>query len=276
MNMLSGLGIWIWQLAACERGRIDAIAEKAKRCGVSWVAIKAGESRSNGQVTRERVEVLRAAGIECAAWWYSVPTTVSAQIALARDLVHEQGVRHLICDAEFEWETSHDAHDKLVSHDWRTEARTFAARLRDAVGPDVYLADAPWSIVKAHPIWPWNEFGAVLDARMDQCYWRLARQPFAQFAARADAAWSALAGGPPRCPIGCMVDYHGTDHAPLHELDEFLDHYALAPAHSLWSWQHLSAAEWAVLEQRAAHSREPVSAGLCAVMKYTLGPESQT
>ena len=254
MTSLSGLGIWIWQLAACEHGKVADIVAKAKRCGVTWVAVKAGESRSNGQVTRKLVDAFRAEGIECAAWWYSLPSTTYAQIALVRDLVNNQGVRHLICDAEIEWESQHDADGNVVAHDWRATARDFASKLRQAVGPDTYLADAPWPIVSAHPGWPWKEFGAVLDARMDQCYWMLAKQPFGHFAARADSNWGALADGPPRCPIGCMVDYAGREHAPVADLDDFLEHYAAAPARSLWSWQHLSPAEWETLERRAAAS----------------------
>jgi hypothetical protein len=56
---LSGLGIWIWQLALCERGDPAAIAAKAKRSGVSWVTVKSGDSRPNGQVTPQFVDALR-------------------------------------------------------------------------------------------------------------------------------------------------------------------------------------------------------------------------
>lgn len=244
---LTGLGIWIWELAKCEGGDLDKIAQRCLSAGVFWVAIKAGGSSSNGQVTRARVEQLRAAGIEVAAWWYSVPGREEAigQYALLRDLVNVHGVHHLVMDAEIEWEQHGDR---------RLEALGFAQGLRRIIGPETYLADAPWPIVNAHPTFPWTEFGSIVDARMDQLYWPLSQTPFLAFAERADRQWANRHDV--RCPIGCMVDYSGTRHAPIADLTAFLDRYRDAPARSLWSWQHISADEWAVLEERRPEMAE--------------------
>src|SRR5438128_1152461 len=108
---LSGLGVWIWELARCEGGDPAAIARKAIRCGVSWVTVKSGDARPTGQVTPALVNELRAGGIECAAWFYSVPgaAETAAQLALVRHLVDVCGVRDIFIDAEIEWESRLDA-----------------------------------------------------------------------------------------------------------------------------------------------------------------------
>src|SRR5258706_11359296 len=82
MTRLSGLGIWISEWDRCEGGDLSAIVRKATASGVSWVAIKAGESRSNGQVTRARGDALRGSGVECAPWGASPPADGAGGIAL--------------------------------------------------------------------------------------------------------------------------------------------------------------------------------------------------
>ena len=240
MMPLEGLGLWIWELAKCENGDVGAIAAKAKSCGVSWVAIKAGEEHANGQVTRARVDALRAAGIECAAWWYSCPRTTAGELALLRDLVTHQGIVHLIQDAEIEWESVPGANGKRVPHDFRAQAKAYAKQMRDTIGPDVFLADAPWARPKSHGgSFPYAEFGAVTNARFPQFYWELAEvagMPFEDFLAAADAQWAALPPITGVCPVGCAVDQHGVRHAPVAELGAFLDRYAARRATSLWSW----------------------------------------
>src|SRR5262249_51265018 len=161
-----GLGIWISEWNRCEGGDLRAIAAKAAASGVSWVAIKAGESTSNGQVTRARVEALRASGIECAAWWDSRPANAADEVALLGDLVSNQGVRHLIQHAELEWESVAAATGERVLHDFRMEATAFATEVRSAVGSDVFVADTPWARPKSHRAkFPYAEFGAMTDAR---------------------------------------------------------------------------------------------------------------
>lgn len=246
MQPLQGFGIWIWELNRCDGGDLAAIAARCARTGVQWLAIKAGDSHSNGQVTKARVDTLRAAGIEVAAWFYSVPSTTDAQVQLATDLVHNQGIQHLIIDAEGEWEKP--------GVDWRPKAKDFAAKLRAAVGPDVYIADAPWPIINCHPSWPWAEFGGITNARMDQLYWRLAGVSSARFSERADNLWVHHPQWN-RCPIGCNVDYTGAKHGTVDDLEEFLDHYKDCQALSIWSYQHLNADEWAMLERRHSDSQ---------------------
>lgn len=243
MTPLRGLGIWVWELARCEHGDPSAIAERARRAGASWVAVKAGDSRSNGQVTRALVEGLRAGGVECAAWWYSVPGTGDLQVAQLRELVDRAGVAHFVQDAEIEWETYGDH---------RAEAALLAERIRAAIGDDAYFADAPWPITHAHPTFPFDAFGAIAQARMPQAYYAVAEldggEPAARYLDDGDRAWASSSA--PVCPIVSPVNANGSKHAPVSELAAALDRYAGREACSIWSWQHLTDAEWALLEQR--------------------------
>lgn len=252
MTPLAGLGIWIWELSKCEGGNIAKIIARAKACGVHWVAVKAGEKTPTRQVTPALVAALRAEDIECAAWWYSHPSSVDAELVYLRDLVTRCGVRQLLLDAEEPWERAPADWSKV--RDWRHEAASFAARLRASVGPDVYLADAPWARPRSHGgPFPYAEFGDVMNARHPQFYWELAEaegEPYEHFVATADLQWAERAPGETICPIGSCVDAQGVRHCPVSELDAFLDRYAARPAVSIWSWQHLNATEWALLEQR--------------------------
>jgi hypothetical protein len=258
--------MWIWELGLCERGDLAAITARAKASGVRWIAIKAGEEHANGQVTRARVEAVRAAGIECAAWWYSCPRTTAGELALIADLVKNQGIAHLIQDAEIEWESVPGPDKSRVPHDFRPEAKVFAKQVRDAIGPDVFLADAPWARPRSHGgLFPYAELGSIMNARFPQLYWEVAEvdgMRFADFMAAADQQWGDLNVGVPICPAGSTVDAQGVRHCPVDELNAFLDRYATRQAVSLWSWQHMNNAEWALLAKRAQDEpKAPIAPG---------------
>lgn len=258
-NVPQGLAIWIWELPACERGDPGAIAAKAKASGVSTVFVKAGSTTDNGQVTAALVARLRTDGIDCVPWWYCVPSGLDAQIALLKSLQERAGATGFAMDAEVEWDKP----------DQREIAAQFAQRIRDALGKDAWLADAPWARPVSHKApFPYREFGRVMNCRMPQFYWELAEvagEPQAHFFDAADAEWEETAPGIVVCPALSTVNEDGTKHAPIGELAAALDRYAARPLVSLWSWQHLTAAEWALLEERAAISPPPAANPLAGI-----------
>lgn len=240
---LSGLGIWIWELAHCERGDLGAIIARCAACGVKWLAIKSGDSRSNGQMTRARLDELRDGGLQVAAWWYSVPGTADLQLEQLRALT-QMGVTHFIQDAEIEWERG-------IDH--RPGAGALAARIRAVIGADAYFADAPWPIRRAHPTFPFDQFGAIAQARMPQAYYAVAEldggRPPRKYLDEGDAAWAS--SKVPVCPIVSPVNANGSKHSAVSELAAALDRYVSRPAVSIWSWQHLLPVEWDLLRMRA-------------------------
>jgi hypothetical protein len=240
---MTGLWIWVWELSACERGSVPAILAKAKTSGVAGIILKCGEDGPTPeQVTPELVAEFAAAGVCLAVWWYCRPHAFDAQIAMLK-AVQAMGVTIFVMDAEKEWDVP----------DNRPAAAQFAARLRAELGPDAFLADAPWSRpVKHGGFFPYAGFGTVMDARCPQFYWQFAK-PEAQtpFLADCDLEWQQTAPGQSICPALSPVNIDGTVHAPVSELAAALDRYASRQAVSIWSWQHLTAAEWDLLETRA-------------------------
>jgi hypothetical protein len=243
---MKGLWIWIWELPKCDGGSARAIAARAKRCGVAGVIVKVGEDGPvPEQLSSAFVQELAAGGVACAAWWYCRPRALEAQIAML-EVIRDRGITAFVLDAESEWD----------SPDQRPLAKTFATNLRAALGPDVFLADAPWARpIKHRAPFPYAEFGSVMDARMPQFYWKLAEEggePCDRFLADCDLEWAQTAPGALICPTLSTLNRDGTQHAPVSELAWALDRYAARQAVSLWSYQHLSVAEWAFLEERAA------------------------
>jgi hypothetical protein len=244
MASMTGLWVWVWELHACEGGSVPAILAKANRAGVTGIILKCGEDGPTPeQVTPALVAACAAADVGLAVWWYCRPRAFDAQLAMLR-VVQAMGMTCFVMDAEVEW----DAPDQ------RAVARGFATRLRAALGPSAFLADAPWARpVKHRAPFPYAEFGSVMDARMPQFYWEIAApEPQTTFLADADLEWAQTAPGAVVCPALSPVNYDGTKHAPVAELAAALDRYASRPALSIWSWQHLTPAEWTLLEARAA------------------------
>ena len=257
---LSGLGLWIWRLKACEGGNIPAMCAKAQAAGIKWVAIKAGNDTANGQVTASTANAFRANGIEVAAWWYSRPTTTDQELALLEDLVKNQEIRHVVIDAETEWE-SMSQNGKVASFDWRRRAADFARSIRNVIGSDTFFADAPWFIPRAHPLFPFNEFGSIAQGRFPQAYYGVAEldgnQPQMKYLAEGDLSWASSTV--PVSPIVSPVNEYGTRHAPIEELGWAVDRYAMRPSPSIWSWDSLSEQEWSLLRFKAAANAAPAT-----------------
>ena len=254
MVNLTGLGCFVWQLHMCEDGNIAKIIDRAHKAGFNWLCVHGGEKHLDPQFTSELVSGFEEAEITPALWWYSHPSSVDYEIEYLTDLIAKTGVQHLVMDAEEPWER--EPTDWKVTRNWKAEALQFATKLRAAVGPDVYLADAPWARPKSHGSpFPYNEFGSVMNARMPQFYWELAEkhgESYTHFVSTADLEWAQTGlPGTPICPIGSCVDEFGQMHCPVSELNEFLDRYQNRQACSIWSWQHLNSAEWELLYRRA-------------------------
>jgi hypothetical protein len=243
--LISGFWLWVWEISACEGGSIPAIIAKAKGAGVSGLIVKCGEDGPGvEQVTPALVRDCAAAGMRLAVWWYCRPRATQDQIAML-NAVAALGVTIFVMDAEKEWDTP----------DQRPLARAFAVSIRAALGSDAILIDAPWSRPKKHGgSFPYDEFGLVMGARSPQFYWELAEvagESEGYFLDDCDAEWAETDTIRPICPALCAVNQDGTVHAPVSELAAALDRYAGRPFVTLWSFQHLNSAEWALLEQRA-------------------------
>jgi hypothetical protein len=257
---LTGLGVWVWKLDHCFGGNIPAMVAQAQRAGVSWVAIKAADGGTRlSQFKEDVVNAFRANGIEVAAWWYSRPKSATEELIMLHQIL-SMGVQHFIMDAELEWESEMVIRSTkdgtsvamTIVHDWRSEAAKMAAGIRKIIGPEMFFADAPWWITRAHRMFPFNEFGAICNARMPQAYYAMAEEggeSASKYLADGDLLWAA--SGVPVYPILSPVNGDATRHASLVEFDTALDRYVGRGATSIWSWDSMSRSEWSVLEKRA-------------------------
>lgn len=253
----TGLGMFIWEWNQCEGGDIDAIIAKAKRCGISWVAV------SFSDVLPNRVIALHSAGLYVAAWSYCVPGVTETHAWI----MHACGCRSLNVDAilpdcEIEWETCKDADGNVHPSDRRPEAKIFAQQLREALdnvsgtGEPCFIGNCgAWQWPDRHPIYPDHAFGSFWDAGMPERYWTMfsSTEPAAVALKESSLEWgNKMNAGAYKTliPIGSAFDGSAQGGQPLRADDvaNFLD---LQETCALWSWQHVPSIIWALLEQRA-------------------------
>lgn len=254
-----GLGFWLWQMANAERGDYGAILDKCQKCGISWLAIKAGEGSArpyaqwSNFVLNGWLHKFLGAGISIFPWWYSRPGTWTQEVQLAQRLIGD-GSSGLIVDAEAEWQGN------------QTEAGGFATALRNTLGPSVYIAHAPFDYPKFHQNFPYAQFDGAFNAVHPQMYWTEHGVDVGTVMTQVDAEWKALLAAENLtinfCPIG--VTYGKSPAQPrvpgtfrADDLAKFLDHYqsinspTLMPAVSLYSWDAADPSAWDLLEERA-------------------------
>jgi hypothetical protein len=254
MNAPSGLGIFIWQWAACEGGDINAIIAKAKRCGISWLAIHMTKD------CLQNVEALKVAGFYVAGWSYCVPgvsetaTWIANAVACRRPGPDQLDA--ILPDCEIEWESRKTPDGSVVPSDRRPEAKLFADQLRAALGDDCFIGNCgAWQWPDRHPIYPDHAFGSFWDAGMPERYWTMfsTTEPAKAALDESEKEWADtmnVGAYKALIPIGSAFDGSAQGGQPLRPADVtgFLDRQETC---ALWSWQHLPTTIWALLEQRA-------------------------
>ena len=290
MTAPQGLGIFIWQLAACESSlpydptnpngpnglngpKIQSIISKCKRCNISWLALHMDD------ITTALVSVLHAAGLYVATWKYCVPnapgavngTGASETDSFIRHamLCRESGCDAILPDCEIEWETLPAPGSGRVPGDRRAEAATFANQLRAAL-KSCTNGDCPigncgaWQWPDRHPLYPDHAFGTVFDFGAPERYWTMfsPSEPAVAALDESEKEWAEPVNANAYhsiIPIGSAFDGAAQGGQPLRPQDvtEFLDRVDRGQGTTtpgtcaLWSWQHVPPAIWALLEARA-------------------------
>lgn len=228
-----GLGIWI----AFPKMIGDPYETVARLCeiGAHWVAPRGADgSREIHDWTPEHTAVCREYDIDVYRWTFSRPEQIDGEVQLAMKWRGEGDAGYII-DAEMPW-----AHKKAL-------ASIYGRKLREAVGTDYFVADAPWAYVHYHPEYPWMEFDAFVDAHMPQYYWTEIGVSMTRCCDTADMSWDRKghqAFARPIYPIG--VTYGKEELVALgaapcpssiktSDVGAFIDRYSDRQAYSLYS-----------------------------------------
>ena len=245
---LKGKGIWIWKTTNCESGDLDVIVARAKSAGFTHVVLKIADGDDAYQIWERRdtalelIPKLRQAGLDVWGWnyIYGDPPARDAgkqkyweleavgNVKRIKQLI-PAGLQGFVIDAEREYETILDRHNK---------AAAYMKIMRDNL-PDLPLALAAWKFPSVHRGFAWNSFRARIDLDMPQVYWIGAHNSVAQLD-RSSQEFSALAPKLTFIPIGPTFFEH--DWRPTaQDLVDFIKRCAALgfPGANFWAWDHL-------------------------------------
>jgi hypothetical protein len=154
--------MWIWVLAATDRGNVKAIIAGAKQLGLRTLFIKSSDGTSMwSQFNPTVVSALHKAHMYACAWQYVYGQSPVAEARAGAAAVRD-GADCLVIDAEVQYQGKY------------VQAQQYLGALRKLVGTriPVALAGFPW--IDYHPSFPYSVFlgpgGAQYNA--PQMYWR--------------------------------------------------------------------------------------------------------
>lgn len=241
MALITGKGMYIWQVKACEGGSIPKIVAEAKKAGLSHVLVKACDGAGkfnmrpgpNGtwidDILPALVPALKAAGLKVWGWQYIYLAQPAQEAAAARARIAQLGLDGWVIDAESE------AKGKAAA------ATAYMTGLKGLVS--VPLALSSYRYPSVHPDFPWAPFLRGVDMVMPQVYWMGATNAGAQLI-RSRQDYKNLLGDRQieYLPTGAAFTERGWTAAPG-EVKEFMDTAkALGlPGVNFWSWQHARA-----------------------------------
>ncbi len=216
----TGKGMWIWEIWADEGGNLTAIVDRLKSSGVTWVAVKLGDSNSLWDSANNStlypwaskyggfaavIDTFHNNGINVYGWQYIYGTSKwgggGTEAGVTNEILDIPGIDGFIIDAEVEFEAS----------GMTAVAAQYLSAVR-AAHPNSFIALTSFASVTNQPI-PWTTFLARCNANMPQAYWALRpTDPVTEFSnmwsafETADQNWineGYLASIKPIVPIGC-------------------------------------------------------------------------
>ncbi len=175
----TGKGMWIWQIWNCENGNLDSITSRLKKSGVTWVAVKLGDSNSfydgaGGTLYgwastyggfAAVINSFHNNGIKVYGWGYIYGASKwsggGTEAGVTNEILSIPGIDGFIIDAEVEFEAS----------GMTAVAAQYLNTVR-AAHPSSFVALTSFARVTGQPI-PWTTFLSGCDANMPQAYWAL-------------------------------------------------------------------------------------------------------
>jgi hypothetical protein len=245
--MLTGKGMWIWNIWDCEKGNPAAIAAKAKAGGFSHVLIKVSDGQVRHNVVKgvdtvpPVVEALRAQGISVWAWQYVYGNNpvAEAQQAVNR-LLSLPGFDGFVINAEMEYKKR------------PTEAKVYCDAVRRSIHLPIALSS--FRFPKLHPEFPWQVFLSRVDINMPQVYWMGATNSAAQLV-RSVTEFRSMMPDLPIIPTGASFHQDGWTSKPA-EIVAFADKAKEMGFDTINFWEWANAVRYGLWDTVAALWRD--------------------
>ncbi len=212
---LTGKGIFIWRISACEGGDVEAIANLAAQARFSHALVKVADGNFSYNVdtktgrdqAEELVKALKARKMTVYGWHYVYGYDPRTEAERGIQRVQQLGLDGFVINAEVEYKNHH------------REANIYMERLRAGL-PNTPIGLSSYRYPHLHPNVPWKEFLLKCDFNMPQVYWINARNPADQLE-RSQQAFQKLIPYRPIVPTGAMFK-QGEWKPTLEEIDAFV------------------------------------------------------
>jgi hypothetical protein len=233
--MLNGKGMYIWQVARCERGDTAAIAMLARAAKLSHVLVKVADrnvSYNIDQTTKVDlamllIQSLRAHGIQAWGWQYIYGDSPLAEANMAIHRINQLKLDGFVVNAEIEYKQAGK----------KEAAKRYMNHLRTAVH-DIPIALSSYRYPSYHPEFPWREFLENVDLNMPQVYWMQARNPVDQLN-RCVREFQAMTPYRPIIPTGAAFKEYGWRSNAKEVVDFMQSAQRLnLSAVNFWEWSH--------------------------------------
>lgn len=235
--MLTGKGVFIWQIERCEGGDVQEIAGKAAVAKMSHLLIKISDGPWNYNVTEDGVDLARKLANACRdvgvspwGWQYVYGDDPLGEAAKAFDRAKEVGIDGFVINAEGHYKGKTD------------QAKTYAKHL--GLGEIMPVALSSYRYPQFHMELPWWQFLKISDFVMPQVYF-IQGEPtqLEESQMDYDALFDQLEISRPFFPTGPAFYHNQTDWQPTEEqLIEFMN---LA----VESYDGFNFWEWAAMKQ---------------------------
>lgn len=227
-------------MVQAEDGHVQAIIERAKTAGLSWITIKGADGTSHwAQLTAEIVRKIQEAGIKVFGWVYAYGNNPRNEAEAAR-IVLSLGCDGLFIDAEKEFEGKPKAAEEYLS----------IIRL---AYPEAFLAYSTFALISKHPDFPYREFGNYCNAAIPQCYWKMIGYTPDTMIRRVREEWSAWEASMKEAGDGTsivpIIPLGHVFNAKPEEVAEFMKAGEGFSGIGLWNWSEMTPEFWQVYSE---------------------------
>jgi hypothetical protein len=156
-------GVWIWRIAQCLDGDIDAIIAQCKKYDISYLLIKNGDGINIWtQLSKELVRKFQDNGIKVYAWGYVYGRDPIGEANVAIQNL-ELGIDGYVFDTATDYQ-------EVPDNSQAAQAMLMAIRAKH---PHAFLAYSCLAIIDLHTRFPYVTFGKYCDAALPKIFYGL-------------------------------------------------------------------------------------------------------